>query len=423
MDLGTSLNGFRQCFNVVPEHDNRSKIGPRQFVINLIFNLNAMDRGKRTLGALRRSITKATGLPMWRGGFWERLATERLFGFLLLLVQTAMQQMSNIVLPGHQLQSLMDFLKVKGILVLDSTSITLPEMAGAIFPGPRNNVASAVIKWHNCFDLFGGSIKWFDLSPGTSHDSNHFPDLSLLVGYLIIFDLGYFDLCTLQAIANIGGYFLCRIKSNTVVYIEEVVRGLPESFVGKRLFSARLPKGKSVIEVVGSFGGGLFYFRVIGFWNPIDNCYHWYVTNLSAPPKLIYPLYRLRWYVELFFKMAKSSWRLSDITSANPNIVYNLLLASLVVAILSQPLAFSLVTLKYKDENEVPIPSVQRAGIVVANASPELRDFLLTGRASAESKLISCLKLFTDELIDPNRKRESSMQRVLRMSGLRSEKW
>lgn len=422
MDLGTSLNGFRQCFDVIPENDDRSIIGPRQFVISLICGLNAMDRGKRTLGTLRRGITKATGTEIWRGGFWERLATERLFGFLLLLVQAAMQQMSNVILPGAELQSLMAFLKVKGILVLDSSSITLPAMAGAVFPGPRKNVAPAVVKWHHCFDLFGGSIKWFDLSPGTSHDSNHFPDLSLLVGFLIIFDLGYFDLCTLQAIANVGGYFLCRIKSNTVIYIDEVVQGLPKSFVGKRLLSARLPKGKGVIEIVGSFGGGLFFFRVIGFWNSIDNCYHWYVTNLFAPPKLIYPLYRLRWQVELFFKMAKSSWRLSDLTSANPNIVYNLMLSSLVVAILSQPLAFTLVMLKYKDEGQVPIPSVQRAGIVVANAAAELREFLLTGERSAKTKLIHYLKLFTRELIDPNRNRESSMQQTLRIAGLTAKK-
>ena len=386
MDLGTTLNGFKQCFDQIPDNDGRAKIGPRQFVIALIFSLHIMDRGTRTLDALRRAVTKATGTEIWRGGFWERLATERLFKFLLILVQAAMQQMSDIVLPGAQLESLMTLLKVKGILVLDSTSITLPDMAGAVFPGPRNNVASAVVKWHNCFNLCGGSIKWFDLSPGTSHDSNHFPDLSLLVGYLIIFDLGYFDLCTLQAIANVGGYFLSRIKSNTVIHIEEVVKGLPRSFVGKRLFSARIPKGKSVIEIVGSFSDGLFYFRVIGFWNPIDNCYHWYVTNLDAPAKLIYPLYRLRWAVELFFKMAKSSWRLSDIASANPNIVYNLTLSSIVVTILSQPLAFKLVLLKYKDEDEIPLPSVQRAGIVAANAAPELRDFVMSSRKSNKTK-------------------------------------
>ena len=60
----------------IPDQDNRAKISPRQFVINLIFSLHAMDRGKRTLDALRRNLMKATGQEVSRGGFWERLATE-----------------------------------------------------------------------------------------------------------------------------------------------------------------------------------------------------------------------------------------------------------------------------------------------------------------------------------------------------------
>ena len=321
MRLEKLLDAFKSSFDQIPESDGRAKIGPRQFVIALIFSLCSMDSRKRTIEALRRAVMKSLGEKISRGGFWERIATERLFNFILLLVQSAIQQMGEVFIPGDQLKALASMLKVKGILVLDSTSISLPEMAGFIFPGPRNNVAPAVIKWHHCFDLFGGCIKWFDLSPGTSHDNNHFPDLKLVVGYLIIFDLGYFDYALMQAIANVGGKFLSRVKTNAVIRIENIIQGLPKSFIGKNLMSSRLPKGLSLIEIGGSFCDGLFQFRVIGFWNPIDKNYHWYVTNLEVAAKLIYPLYRLRWAVELFFKMAKSSWRLADVTSSNPNII------------------------------------------------------------------------------------------------------
>jgi len=418
MRLEKLLNNFKTSFDQIPESDGRAKIGPRQFVIALIFSLSNMDSRKRTIEALRRAVMKSLDEKISRGGFWERIATERLFNFLLILVQSAIQQMGQIFIPGEQLRALALVLKVKGILVLDSTSISLPGMAGAIFPGPRNNVAPAVIKWHNCFDLFGGSIKWFDLSPGTSHDNNHFPDLNLVAGFLIIFDLGYFDYSLMQAIANVGGKFLSRVKTNAVIRIEAVIQGLPKKFVGKKLLSARLPKGISVIEVMGSFCDGLFQFRVIGFWNPIDKTYHWYVTNLEVEAKLIYPLYRLRWAVELFFKMAKSSWRLADVTSANANIIQTLILASMVVTILSQPLAFQLATLRFKDEEQLQMPTLQRAGIVITQASATLKDFLLTPGSRAEAKLISFLKLFTDELFDPNRNRDSSMQRVFREAGL-----
>ena len=219
MRIEKTLEAYEKNFEIIPEFDNRTKIKPREFIIALIFSLSNMDQSKRTLDTIRRSIMSALSIKLSRGGFWERLATQRLFNFLLSLVACAIQQMNELYFPCCNLKELANTLKIKGILVLDSTSITLPEMAGAVYPGPRNNVAPAVIKWHHCYNLFGGVIKWFDLSPGTSHDQNHFPDLKQIIGYLIIFDLGYYDYCLMQAIDNVGGFFLCRLKSNATCVI------------------------------------------------------------------------------------------------------------------------------------------------------------------------------------------------------------
>lgn len=51
MDLGTTLSGFKQCVEQIPEKDNRAKLGPREFVVSLIFCLHGMDRGQRTIDA------------------------------------------------------------------------------------------------------------------------------------------------------------------------------------------------------------------------------------------------------------------------------------------------------------------------------------------------------------------------------------
>lgn len=411
------LKRFKKCFEAIPENDARAKIGPREFVLSLLFCLSS-DRGKRTLESIRRSIKSQTGKDLSRGSFWERLATRRLFTHLLHLAGEAINQVSESVFCCGQMEELLSMLKVNGILVLDSTSMSLPKLAGAIFPGPRRNVAPAVIKWHSCFDLFGGIVKWFDLSCGTSHDQNHFPDLSMVAGHLIIFDLGYFDYCLLQAIDNVKGFFLSRIKTNSLVRIHKVVSGLPKSWNGKMLFSKNLPKGRDVIEVLGSFKEGLFEFRVIGFWNPVDKSYHWYVTNLAVPAKLIYPIYRLRWQCELLFKMAKSSLRLADISSADPNIIQSLVLSSVVLTALSQPLAFKLAMLHQKDDEQVRLPSLQRAGSVTVQVSHEFMRFLLSKTDRALATLKRKLKLFANELFDPNRNRETSMLRVLRTAGI-----
>ena len=106
-----------QSFNEIPEDDARAKIGPRLFVMTLIFSLSIKDRGQRTLAALRRSVISFTGEQISRGTFWERLATNRLLDFLLLLVAESMRQVGAVAMGPKEITSLLENLKVKGILV------------------------------------------------------------------------------------------------------------------------------------------------------------------------------------------------------------------------------------------------------------------------------------------------------------------
>jgi len=73
----------------------------------------------------------------------------------------------------------------------------------------------------------------------------------------------------------------------------------------------------------------LLRYRVIGFWNPVEKGYHWYITNLVAAAYLMYPLYRLRWQIELIFKACKNSLNVNQITSGDENIIESLLLTSI----------------------------------------------------------------------------------------------
>ena len=65
------------------------------------------------------------------------------------------------------------------------------------------------------------------------------------------------------------------------------------------------------------------------FWNPIEKTYHLYVTNLKVSAKIIYPLYRLRWQIELFFKASKTSLALKDMPSSNKNIIQSMMLLTI----------------------------------------------------------------------------------------------
>ena len=165
-------------------------------------------------------------------------------------------------------------LGVIGIWLHDSSSISLLPSAKERFPG---TLTDAGIKWHATIDLLRGTQTWFQLTPTATHDINCFPPMAMLNGILIIFDLGYWDYSLLYAIEMAGGFFLSRLKSNAVIYIEEVVQGLPKKVAGKSLFSLNLKNKKgNIIDVFTTkiHQGKLLRYRVIGFWNPIEKKYH-----------------------------------------------------------------------------------------------------------------------------------------------------
>lgn len=258
------------------------------------------------------------------------------------------------------------------------------------------------------------------MTPATTHDRKGFPPIKSLIGKLIIFDLGYWDYQLMADIIKIGGFFLSRVKTKANIKIIEVISGLPKTkFEGWGLFDQRLPNKKSkIVEVIGQFSLNykpLFTTRIIGFWNPISQQYHWYATNLLAPAELIYPLYRLRWQIELVFKSFKSCLRLADLPTANSKIIYALTYAALIATMIAHPIA-NILALEFKKEKQMT-PSFQRAGMIIVQCARDFIQFLISNSATTANALIDKLNLQKNEIFDPNwKKRETSLAQAMRLA-------
>lgn len=157
--------------------------------------------------------------------------------------------------------------------------------------------------------------------------------------------------------------------------------------------------------------------RVIGFWNPVDKRYHWYVTNLLVGTAVIYPLYRLRWQLELVFKACKSSLCLADMPSANENIIRSLIL----VALVGNLIAFAVgkyALIRFPQEQQRAF-SFQRAAMLLLHIGAPFLRFLIRDSKKALSDLMAKIKTLAGELFDPNfRNRETSLQQVWSQAGL-----
>ncbi len=410
----STLDTVRQSFMHIPENDTRSKIGPRSFVIALITAM-VDDSPHRSIANLRRQFASSLGQILARSSFWQRLSSKRLTSFL---TQSIREIVSKIAVELDVAIDILSILGVKAVYLIDSSSVTLPKDAKGDFPAPRSNVIPAAVKCHFCWNLLSGVGQWCCITDGTTHDRKGFPPINMLKGALIIFDLGYWDYQLLADLMNQGCFFLSRVKKNALIEITGVSDRLEwKAPLGKNLFSMNWNKFRgNIIEMIGTVDlGDMEYaeMRVVGFWNQPAKKYHWYVTNLSIAGNLIYPLYRIRWQIELVFKAGKSSLNFADIPSSNFNIIINLMLASIITNLIAQPL--SRMVLERATKEVQSAISVQRAAFVFVHIASELRNYLISGAARAADILIKKLGLFVTELIDPNFKNRPTTLKTLQL--------
>ncbi len=403
-----SLQVLNQCFEkAVSSQDTRTNISPLAFVVSLVF-CHLGDSKTFSLEAIRRHMKAQLNQDISRSAFWERLSRERLKNYLTAVVAELMTQLTTPALVGTELLSQ---LGVGGIWLVDSSSISLWDGAKPAFPGTRTQ---AGIKWHASFNVLTGVMNWFKLTPTSTHDRKCFPDIGSLKGVLVIFDLGYWDYGLLFSIQQVGGFYLCRLKSNASIYIKEVVQGLSSKHVGKSLLSIKFKrKRKDIIEITAEkrHDGNLLTCRVIGFWNPVERSYHWYMTNLKVGAFIIYPLYRIRWQIELIFKGCKNSLNANQITSNNKNTIESLLLSSLAAQLASHTI-FN-VGSEDLDQDQKLATSFQRILKVSVDLSSEFIKFLLNSSREHFYNLLQKIKLFSNEIFDPNYKhRETTLTRI-----------
>ncbi len=411
MNKSNPLNVLKQCFEkIIPSQDARTVINPLSFIVCLVFCYLG-DSKTFSLEAIRRFMKSQLNTEISRSAFWERLGRDRLKDYLRQVVAELMVTLTGSVLRGNQI---LKSLGVMAIWLVDASSIKLWMSAKNHFPG---TCTAAGIKWHASFDLLTGMLTWFQLTPTKTHERNCFPALELLKGKLVIFDLGYWDYDLLYVIEKAGGFFLSRLKSNAVIYIAEVVQGLSKQVIGQALLSLNLSHKKgNIIEVFTTkiYEGKVLRYRVIGFWNPVEKGYHWYITNLLAAAYLIYPLYRLRWQIELIFKACKNSLNANQITSGDKNIIESLLLAS-IAAQLSTHTLFN-IGLEQVEEDQQLAMSFQRIAKVAVVLAGDFIRFLLNSSREHFDNLLHKIKLFANEMFDPNyKKRETSLMRINRL--------
>ena len=399
--------------NSLSSKDSRCKINSVDFICALISSFSIREGRVLSLSALRHSVIELTQVKISRGTFWERMATQKLIGLLQTILGNLMSTLCLQLGVGTEILKLLD---VRKIFMIDASSLSLPDGASKDFPAPRNNVVPAAAKIHAMYDLFGGAVKWFDITKATTHDRKGFPPLDLLSGVLVIFDLGYWDFQLLKDMMDKNISFLSRVKTNAQIKIVKVIAGVSKTCVGLNFNCKRMQsfRGK-IVEILGelkiSKSGELFQLRVIGFWSTEDSQYHWYITNLKISSNVIYLLYRLRWQLELLWKSWKSFLHLDEINTSNKNIILSVILIGMCAGLISG--AISVSTLNKQSIEKQAAFSIQKGASMFIRIGRLLFQYISKPLRGSKIKLLEMITLFEEELFDPNfNKRRSSVSQL-----------
>lgn len=234
--------------------------------------------------------------------------------------------------------------RFNGVYLTDSSIVTLPDELHGCWLGFGGRVESsrAGIKLQVRMDLLQGKLEGPLLCPGRTHDrAAEALHQSLPAGALHLADLGYWKLAGLTALSDQGCYWLSRLQVQTKIIDEEgrawsqagflkrqrcdrldvAVRLGVKARLPARLLAVKVPadvaaeRRRRIKEQARSRGQKISYDRLaLADWTLLVTNIP--ATRLSLDEALLFA--RLRWQIELLFKLWKSKGQIATWRTRNP---------------------------------------------------------------------------------------------------------
>lgn len=301
----------------------------RTFVFGFLAKSDASDEELAQMAGL-------CGVPVTPQAIEQRF-TARMVTFLEGLFRRA----TRCVVHSQQvLAPLLE--RFSDVLLLDSSTITLPPALAQRFPGcgGSHGAGTAAVKYQVQWSLKSGALRAIAIEPGRDCDyKTSLQRSELPAGSLRIADLGYFDTEVLQRFSREQVYWLSRLQYGTGVFSRD---GVPlrllewlasqgpivdqwillgsERKVPCRILAWRVPeevanrrRQKLIAEARRKNGRTPSAERLA--W-----C-DWMILVTNVPAEKLSPreaavLYRARWQIELLFKRWKSHGRVAELSGS-----------------------------------------------------------------------------------------------------------
>lgn len=321
----------------------RSKLTGETFVQTLVFGF--LDPSVPTLADLAQTAA-ALGVEITPQGLDQRFTREAA-DFLGDVLQRAIEQVVCADLSANDRVSFLNLLdRFKSVVVLDATQVTLPAVLAEVWRGRGGAVSTdrteSSVKLSVGWDLLSGRLRGPELMDGREHDSNAILSVAPQPeGSLRITDLGYFRLSVWAGLSERGAYWLSRFHTKTgfsdetgrTWMLDEFLAGQAEVRLDVPIFlglTDRLPCRLVAVRVppaVAETRRRRLRERAKGRGQTPSHkelalC-DWTVYVTNVPPELlsieeVLVLGRIRWQIELLFKLWKSELQIDEWRTKQP---------------------------------------------------------------------------------------------------------
>lgn len=261
------------------------------------------------------------------------------------------------------------------IRIKDSTKFMTPRSMETDYRGgggdPLRSRSKSGVSIQYEYDLKSGRIMDLNITSGARNDRTDAAESAENVdkGDLIIRDLGYFSTPVLKTFTEKEAFYLSRLESGTNVYdldneqisFKDIYKSMQKSgisrkemfvYVGKttklsaRLILQRVPEQvyeKRIRDkTIKSKGQGR---GVLTEETKIRSRFNLFITNATESQlsiEQVFPLYRLRWQIELQFKIWKSVFKIDNFQEINKHRYLTMLYVRLLLIVISLQITYSL---------------------------------------------------------------------------------
>jgi hypothetical protein len=349
------------------------------------------------------------------------------------------QQFHNQITEAIDVEKFKNF---SGVYLKDSTRFQVPGNLKDKYPGNGGGASDAGIHIQFEFDLLSGKVSDLHITDTLRADSTEANDTidQVQKGALILRDLGYYDTTVLYKINQNGAYYISRLKPKAKVYelkagryfeidITKIYRQMKQNNIRYQEVSVYIgTRQKHLVRLVAELMPEEIINRrmarvnrrakkegrKVGEKYKIYASMNLFVSNVPQqwlPTSELHSIYRLRWQIELRFKVWKSYCRIHAIKKMKLCRFETYLYATLLFILINWEIVSNLSTIV--KEHSGKMLSVMKCFKALVLTFTTLKDALFNSLQKLRHYLKDLYQICMKQLLLEKRKCHLSQEEIL----------